>query len=103
MPTMNPGLVDKLQDWLLLTFSVVVVTYVVSVPVVWFACTVWVGMGYRESLPPAPEVLEAQIWREFVRTEVRLPLVFWPWFTFIFGVIALGVGRDVCQLFKPKS
>lgn len=97
---MNSDLRAKLVDWALVTFSVVVVTYVVTLPLVWFACTVsaeWNGV------PPQPELLEAKIWREFVRAEVQLPIVFWPWFTFVFGVIALGVGRDVCQLFKSKS
>ena len=71
---MNSELSAKLVDWALVSFTVVVVTYVVTVPFVWFACTCWVGMGYRESLPPPPEVLEAKIWREFVRAELRLPL-----------------------------
>ncbi len=100
---MSPELRAKFVDWALVTFSVVVVTYVVTLPFVWFACTCWVGMGYRESVSPPPEVLEAQIWREFVRAELRLPLALWPWFTFVFGVIALGVCRDIFQSVKAES
>ena len=99
---MNSELSAKLVDWSLVTFSVVVVTYVVTLPFVWFACTFWV-MGYREGAPPSPEVLDAEIWREFVRAELRLPLALWPWFAFVFGVIALGVCRDISHSFKSKS
>lgn len=100
---MNSELSAKLVDWALVTFSVVVVTYVVISPFVWFACTFWVGMGHRENVPPPPEVLDAQIWREFIRANLRLPLALWPWFAFAFGVIALGVCRDIHQSFKAKS
>lgn len=99
---MNSDLRAKLVDWALVTFSVVVVTYVVTLPLVWFACTCSVGIGYWNGVPPAPEVLEAQIWRAFVRAELRLPLVLWPWFAFAFGIIALGICRDFHQSFKAK-
>jgi hypothetical protein len=100
---MNSELGAKLVDWALVTFSVVVVTYVVALPFVWFACAFWVGMGYRESDPPSTEVLDAQVWREFIRANLRLPLAFWPWFSFAFGIIALGVCRDIHQSIKAKS
>lgn len=100
---MNTELNAKLVDWALVTFSVVVVTYVATIPLVWFATTFWVGMGYCESVPPPPEVLDAQIWRELIRAYPRFPLAFGPWFAFAFGVIALGVCRDIHQSFKAKS
>lgn len=97
---MNSDLRAKLVDWALVTFSVVVVTYVVTLPLVWFACAV---SAYWTGVPPSPELLEAEIWREFVRAELRLPLVLWSWFAFAFGIIALGVCRDIYQSFKAKS
>lgn len=99
---MNSELSAKLVDWALVAFTVVVVTYVVSLPFVWFTCTFWVGMGYRESVRPPPEEVEAQISREFARAELSLPLALWPWFTFVSCVIALGVGRDIYQSFKAQ-
>lgn len=100
---MNSKLSAKLVDWALVSLSVVGVTYVVTLPFVWFACTFWAGMGYRESIPPPSEVLEVQIWGEFVRAELRLPLALQPWFAFAFGIIALGVCRDIYQSLKAKS
>ena len=100
---MNSELSAKLVDWALVSFTVVVVTYVVTLPRVWFDCTFSVGLGYWNGVPPPPELLEAEIWRAFVWAELLLPLAFWPWFAFAFGIIALGVCRDILQTFKAKS
>lgn len=100
---MNTDLRSKLVDWALVTFSVVVVTYVAFSPFVWFACTFSVPMGYWENVPPPPEVLDAQIWHEFIRANLRLPLVLWPWFALSFGIIALGICRDIHQSLKAKA
>jgi len=85
---------SKLADWAWLLFGVTVVTYLVTLPLVWFGCAFWVGMAYRESTPP-PDLLQAQFWREFIRAELSLPLALWPWFAFVLGVIALGVISDI--------
>lgn len=100
---MNPELKSRLVDWAWLTTAVVVITYVVTFPLVWFGCEFRVGMAYRESLPPPPEVLQAQVWREFVQAMSRLPLGFFPWFTFVLSVVGLGIARDIYQTRNPQS
>jgi len=98
---MHPELKSRLVEWAWLTTAIVVITYVVTFQWGWFGCEFWVGMAYRESYPPPPrEVLQAQVWREFVRVELSFPLGLWPWFTFVFGVIGLGIAQDIYQTSK---
>jgi|GEM_PF-1946501 len=100
---MNSEIKSRLVDWAWLTFAVTAITYVVTFPLVWFGCEFSVGMAYRESYPPPREVLQAQVWREFVRAELSFPLGLWPWFTFVFGVIGLDIARDIYQTSKSQS
>ena len=100
---MNSELKSRLVDWAWLTFAVTSVTYAVTLPWVWFSCEFWVGMGYRESLPPAPEIVQAQVWREFLRAELWLPLAFWPWFAFAYSVIGIGIALDIRHTRKTHS
>lgn len=86
-----------------MAFAITTVTYVVTLPWIWFGCKFWVGMAYRGGVPPPPEVLDAQIWRAFVREALSPPLSLWSWFAFVFGVIALGICRDIYQSAKTKS